>query len=640
MPAEKILQKPLKVQQRKEALSKKTKDEQPIFIFPTPETTHLQKEEAAQLIASGHAKKIIDLAKSYQLQPSEKIQRARYILEKDPASGKTKITFTQPSRIIRQSGKIEPDNIPNLPNSVVNYDGHYYILLRGSLFYNNLDKDNERGIRRGKLAINEAGELVFIKIFEHHNKQDTHDYFMRTEAKPEAAFVHKHAQGPEKKVMTRTKIDTPEKTKTYVALPYKGVNSREFICDDKHPPTTIQLIDLAVQYMQRIIEMNEAGYVHRDLKPDNYAVEISKDGKLQASVIDFGTAREFTAIDSQTQQPIYHDTWMCGTAGFYSPAQQTHLANGIAGDARTGDHCCFNLFTDLFAGAISAQQALSSVKNTQQLTAEQKALFLKIDQYTKDLIALGKPQTTQTHHFSSVRRDREGYPILDREQIKRQLNTFQAELAATLAPHKAPAIPTPRERQPLTVRVARPKRPAPPIPEAIPAPIPAPVKKTTAKATKKSDTTSTFTEKNPLKKSSSLEKTKVAIETMITAYELHFQTTPHPLAVFGRLNPERSVKNQERTKKLRDTIISAKNIEEIQQAFRTCFASYDTNKGIGKNSLIRFVLEDNTVCDALKIPLTYRLSVEKTARVNAKAHILKPKTVVLDQPRTPQEVHL
>jgi len=71
---------------------------------------------------------------------------------------------------------------------------------------------------------------------------------------------------------------------------------------------------------------HHAGLIHRDLKPANILVETQVDGKLHPCVVDFGLARDLTALDQTLSWAVM------GTPAFMSPEQAMGEALGPATD--------------------------------------------------------------------------------------------------------------------------------------------------------------------------------------------------------------------------------------------------------------------------------------------------------------------
>lgn len=97
--------------------------------------------------------------------------------------------------------------------------------------------------------------------------------------------------------------------------------------------TLDELIPTADALMKAVSGIHEAGFVHRDLKPQN--IFITNDGELK--ILDFGTARAFDA----TAESISVQGLVIGTPSFMAPEQ-----------AR-GDHANVDKLSDLWAiGAV------------------------------------------------------------------------------------------------------------------------------------------------------------------------------------------------------------------------------------------------------------------------------------------------
>jgi serine/threonine protein kinase len=76
-----------------------------------------------------------------------------------------------------------------------------------------------------------------------------------------------------------------------------GVNLKTYI--SRHPLTTSQIVDIAVQIAEALHAAHTKGIVHRDIKPGNIIVSDSG----QVKVLDFGLARRFKTADTDELGP-------------------------------------------------------------------------------------------------------------------------------------------------------------------------------------------------------------------------------------------------------------------------------------------------------------------------------------------------
>lgn len=142
----------------------------------------------------------------------------------------------------------------------------------------------------------------------------------------------------------------------------------EFVDGEPLRPTDSirKLIDIAIQVASGLAAAHAAGFVHRDLKPDN--ILLSKDGR--AKILDFGLARETTRPSSpgdatQTAAQTNPGT-ILGTVGYMSPEQ-------VRGD--TADHR-----SDIFSFGVVLYEMLAGQRPFHRATSvETMAAILRED---------------------------------------------------------------------------------------------------------------------------------------------------------------------------------------------------------------------------------------------------------------------
>ena len=92
------------------------------------------------------------------------------------------------------------------------------------------------------------------------------------------------------------------------------------ICDSKLSVKTTSM--LAIQMIERMQLLHSMGFVHRDLKPDNFMFSGSKLHK-EIYMIDFGLAKRWNDRKTLEHIPFRDGKPMAGTARFASI--NTHL---------------------------------------------------------------------------------------------------------------------------------------------------------------------------------------------------------------------------------------------------------------------------------------------------------------------------
>ncbi|MDZ4799727.1 MAG: protein kinase [Bryobacteraceae bacterium] len=116
------------------------------------------------------------------------------------------------------------------------------------------------------------------------------------------------------------------------------------------PDNTRKLLDLAVQIADGLASAHAAGFVHRDLKPDN--ILITKAGR--AKILDFGLAKAAVrpASEDATRTSVTNPGTIVGTTAYMSPEQ----ARGEELDARSDQFSFGLVLYELVAGKRAFQR--------------------------------------------------------------------------------------------------------------------------------------------------------------------------------------------------------------------------------------------------------------------------------------------
>lgn len=103
---------------------------------------------------------------------------------------------------------------------------------------------------------------------------------------------------------------------------------------------TLGVLDLALQVVQALSVVHEAGYVHADVKPTNFLMGVDRSGRPRVKITDFGIARRVQSELTSRSKVV------AGTPGFMPPEQLL----GQPLDATTDLYALGCVLHELFAG--------------------------------------------------------------------------------------------------------------------------------------------------------------------------------------------------------------------------------------------------------------------------------------------------
>ncbi|KHJ95522.1 hypothetical protein OESDEN_04528 [Oesophagostomum dentatum] len=97
--------------------------------------------------------------------------------------------------------------------------------------------------------------------------------------------------------------------------------------------------------MVALRDLHGIGYLHRDIKPQNYAIGL---GPKESTIymLDFGIARKFTEADNKTVKVPRIKVHFLGTLRFASRACHKQQEQGCKDDLECWLYMCFDLFDD------------------------------------------------------------------------------------------------------------------------------------------------------------------------------------------------------------------------------------------------------------------------------------------------------
>lgn len=106
----------------------------------------------------------------------------------------------------------------------------------------------------------------------------------------------------------------------YPVVPYRIYSFQRYVWSQHHLPT--------IAY-----SLGSLGFIHRDIKPDNFLMGIGKRGN-QVNMIDFGLAKRFRDPRTNVHIPYRENKNLTGTPRYASV--NTHLGIGKEGDDEVG----------------------------------------------------------------------------------------------------------------------------------------------------------------------------------------------------------------------------------------------------------------------------------------------------------------
>ncbi len=112
---------------------------------------------------------------------------------------------------------------------------------------------------------------------------------------------------------------TTDDDESYVVLDeLEGTTLSELLAIEQLETQTV--LELAIDVLDGLTALHDAGLIHRDIKPDNLYV-VAADDRLRATVADFGIARQFGPIAHLNR--VTKHLKICGTPHYMAPEQVT-----------------------------------------------------------------------------------------------------------------------------------------------------------------------------------------------------------------------------------------------------------------------------------------------------------------------------
>ncbi len=325
---------------------------------------NLVEQQKSQITAE--VLNLLPLAQTYNLAEGSKI---------------TKATSNQPSKIIDKDGQdITPSNIASFSHSILNYEGTNYILLHDVIFFINLE-DDDRGLRMGKLVVNEANELFFLKIIEiSKSLYDSSQKYLTSEMQT----AYELGEAPHNKFIIRKSLKQ-EEIKVYLLLRYRGLPLDIII---KAPTVSNwQKLDLIVQCLILVRENCKKGYIHRDIKLENFVAEFDERTECyKVCLVDF----EYSV---RSKSSSYTSFSLLGTSYYHSPSLRNSLLYYV-----------YNFKTEMFAAAVSIGRVMPKIDKS--LSTNERTLYEKLEIFSKQCMLM----------------------TLSENEIKSQIRIFEREI--------------------------------------------------------------------------------------------------------------------------------------------------------------------------------------------------------------------
>lgn len=167
---------------------------------------------------------------------------------------------------------------------------------------------------------NKTNELVALKIPIQTEERDGQKSLL------DEARIYKSISSPENGV-ARMKVTTC-KNKKIIVMDLLGP-SLEYIVDTREKLGLKSVTYLAIKMIEIMKYIHSCGYIHRDIKPDNFVVGYKDKKKLYC--IDFGLAKQYLRKNGE-HIPLSQNRRFCGTARYASIAAHQNVEQGRKDD--------------------------------------------------------------------------------------------------------------------------------------------------------------------------------------------------------------------------------------------------------------------------------------------------------------------
>ncbi|KAI9256493.1 kinase-like domain-containing protein [Phascolomyces articulosus] len=176
------------------------------------------------------------------------------------------------------------------------------------------------------------------------------------------------------------------------------------MCKRKFSLKTV--LQIGKQMLSRIERMHKAGYIHRDIKPDNFAMGVEGADRHVVHVLDFGLAKRVKTVDNYHIKKVTGKKSVIGTARYTSINSHRGIEQSRRDDLESVGYTLV-----YFARGSLPWQGIRRSNNN----AKYHEIFLKKDAITIEQLCEGLPRQFKNyfHHVYNLHfKEKPDYPML------------------------------------------------------------------------------------------------------------------------------------------------------------------------------------------------------------------------------------